>query len=218
MAVVYDLAPEGAIDSYSDLVAELRDLQDNAAYDSAAIARAVRKAEAYFIRRLRSSAREVSATLAVTGATAALPADCREIRAVVWLGSDVERPLAQMSLAALSASYGGLTASCPQAYAREGDTLRFAPVASGTARLVYFGQLISLSDANPSNWLLQAAPDLYIAGSQYYLCRRERDDAGATAAMAEADAIIAAINDEAASKAGGNLIPYAITQVCGSRV
>lgn len=218
MAVVYDIAPEGAIDTYSDLVAELRDLQDNAAYDSAAIARAVRKAEAMFMRRLKSSAKEVTTTLAVTDATAALPDDCREIRAVVWLGTNIERPLAQVSLAGLAASYGGLTASCPEAYAREGDTLRFGPVADGTARLVYYGELLSLGDANPTNWLLQSAPDLYIAGTQYYLCRRERDDAGAQAALMEAEAIMAAINDEAASKAGGNLIPYAITQVCGSRV
>lgn len=218
MAVVYDIAPEGAIDTYSDLVAELRDLQDNAAYDLTAIARAVRKAEAMFMRRLRSSAKEVTTTLAVTDATAALPTDCREIRAVVWQGSAIEHPLGQTSLAGLAASYGGSTAEYPLAYAREGDMLRFGPVASGTARLVYFGDLLPLSDANPTNWLLQSAPDLYIAGTQYYLCRRERDDAGAQAALMEAEAIMAAINDEAASKAGGNLIPHAITQVSGSRV
>lgn len=217
MSIALSVSATGAIDSYDDLVAELRDLQDNEVYDAAVIARAVRKAEAYFLRRLRTSAGETTATLTVTAATAALPDDCREIRAVVWLGSAAEYPLAQMSLAGLSGAYGGLTGAYPHAYAREDNTLRFGPVASGSARLVYYADLVPLSDSYPSNWLLSTAPDLYVAGAQYYLCRRERDDSGAAAALAEMTGIIDAVNADAARKAGGNLIPHAITQVCGSR-
>ena len=217
MAIVIDLAPEGAISSYSDLVAELRDLQDNDAYDSDAIARAVRKAEAFFARKLRLADMEVSETLSVTAATASLPTACRELRAVVWQGADREYPLDQMSLAALADHYGGLTGPDALAYAREGSTLRFAPVVDGTARIVYYADLTPLSDAEPSNWLLLAAPDLYVAGAQYYLCRRERDDKGAELALQEMTALIASINDEANRKAGGNLIPQGIRQVCGSR-
>lgn len=217
MSIALNVSATGAIDSYDDLVAELRDLQDNEVYSADAIARAVRKAEAYFLLRLRTSAGEATVTLTVTGATVALPADCREIRAVVWLGGANEYPLAQMSLAGLSSAYGGLTGAYPYAYAREDNTLRFGPVAGGSARLVYFADLVPLSDSYPSNWLLQTAPDLYVAGAQYYLCRRERDDSGAAAALAEMTGIIDAVNADAARKAGGNLIPHAIVQVCGSR-
>lgn len=217
MAIVLDTSPAGAIASYSDLVTELRDLQDNDAYDGDAIDRAIRKAEAYFLRKLRLSDMEVAETLAVTDATASLPTACRELRSVVWLGAGCEYPLDNMNLAALASAYGGQSAAYPVAYAREGQTLRFGPVASGTARIVYYADLSPLSEANPSNWMLTKAPDLYVAGAQYYLCRRERDDAGAAAAIAEADGIIASLQEEANRLAGGNMIPQGIRQVCGGR-
>lgn len=217
MAFVLDVSPIGAIDSYTDLVAELRDLQDNADYDIDAIARAVRKAEAYFMRRLRLADMEVTTTLAVDEATAELPTDCRELRSVVWLGANRDYPLSQTSLASLSAAYGGQAGAYPAAYAREGTTLRFAPVVSGTARIVYYADLAPLSDAYPTNWLLLTAPDLYIAGAQYYLCRRERDGEGEAKSLAEMTAIIDSMNDEAARRGGGNLVPYGMAQVFGSR-
>lgn len=217
MAIVLDTSPAGAIASYSDLVAELRDLQDNAAYDGDAIDRAIRKAEAYFLRKLRLSDMEVSESLAVTEATASLPTGCREIRSVVWQGSGCEYPLDHMSPASLASAYAGQSAAYPVAYAREAQTLRFGPVASGTARIVYFADLEPLSEANPSNWMLRKAPDIYVAGTQYYLCRRERDDAGAAAALAETDGIIGSLQEEANRLSGGNLIPQGIRQVCGGR-
>lgn len=217
MAIVVDLSPAGSIASYSDLVTELRDLQDNAAYDGDAIDRAIRKAEAYFLRNLRLPEMELSVTLAVTDGTATLPADCRQVRAVVWLGPR-EWPVEQMTPSGLAAAYGGASASYPFAFAREGLDLRFAPSCTGTARLLYYADMLPLGDSNPTNWLLTAAPDLYIAGAQYYLCSRERDDAGAARALSEVGAIISAMKAEAADRAGGNLVPYAIAQVCGSRV
>jgi hypothetical protein len=219
MAIVLDVSPLGSVASYTDLIAELRDLQDNASYDTDVIARAVRKAEAFFLRRLRVSDMELSTTLVVSGDTVALPVDLREIRSVVWYFNGYEYPLGNMSLSGLVGAYGTTTAANggyvarPVAYAREGNTLRFAPATSGTLRLVYYADITPLTDAYPTNWLLQASPDLYIAGAQYYLCRRERDDMGAQMALAEANAIIDAMQTQAAFKAGGNLIPQGITQV-----
>lgn len=218
MAIVVDLSPVGSIASYSDLVAELRDLQDNAAYDGAAIDRAIRKAEAYFLRNLRLAEMELAVTLAVSNGAATLPADCRQVRALIWLGTGREYPVEQMPPSGLAAAYGGTSAAYPFAFAREGLSLRFAPACTGTARLLYYADVPPLSDANPTNWLLTASPDLYIAGAQYYLCRRERDDAGAQLALNEVNAIISAMKSEAADRAGGNLVPYAIGQVGGSRV
>lgn len=45
-----------------------------------------------------------------------------------------------------------------------GRTLRFAPEPSGTytLRMVYEAEVDALSDSNTSNWLLAAAPDLYL--------------------------------------------------------
>lgn len=216
MAIILDLAPQGQINTYTALVEELRDLQDNADYSTDAIDRAVRKAETYFSRRLRIAEMEISDTLAVTDGVATLPTDCRELRSVVWLGG-IERPLAQMSLSGLVGVYGGYSDAVPCAYAREAMTLRLAPLVTGVVRFVYYASLPPLSDATPSNWLLSAAPDLYVAGAQYYLCRRERDSAGAQLALGEMEAIIQALNEENARRSGGNMVPQGIAQVCGSR-
>ncbi len=45
-----------------------------------------------------------------------------------------------------------------------GRTLRFAPEPSGTytLRMVYEQNIDALADSNTSNWLLEAAPDLYL--------------------------------------------------------
>jgi hypothetical protein len=217
MAIILDTSPAGAIASYADLVAELRDLQDNASYDGDVIDKQIRKAEAYFLRKLRLADMEISTTLAVSDATAALPTDCREIRAVIWQGSAREYPLDQMTLAELAEGHGGESAAQPYAYAREGTTLRFGPVASGTIRLVYFANLEPLSDANPTNWMLEKAPDLYVAGTLFYLAEREHDYVKADRELAKADAIIDSLQQEANRTAGGSMVPFGIAQVCGGR-
>jgi len=204
-----------AIANYTDLVAELRDLQDDSAYSESAIGNAIVKAEAMFNRALRVPDMEKTVTLTVTSGLADLPSDCVEIRSVVWLGGAVEYPVSQTSLSDLSEAWGGVSADYPEAYAREGERLRFGPVASGSARLVYYSAIPALSSASPVNWLITAAPDLYVAGARYYLCERERDDAGAAMALREADAIMQTMMASAAKIGGGNLIPHAIHQTRG---
>lgn len=212
MSIVLTTSAVGAISSYSEVVAELRDQQDNADYSEAAIDAALRKAEIYVLRRLRVAEMEVSTTLAIVSGVAVLPDGCRQIRAILWNAGGGEYPLANIEPASLQAQYGGASGQ-PLAYAREGNSLRVAPSTTGTGRIVYYADLTPLSYDYPVNWLLQLAPDLYVAGAQYYLCRRERDMAGAQMALVEADAIIRALNEEAAYKSGGNMVPMGIMQI-----
>lgn len=213
MTIVIGTPSEGAISNYTQIVAELRDQQDNAVYSQEAIDRALRKAESYALRRLRVAEQEISTTLAITEGLATLPTDCRQIRAVLWDAGGGEYMLANVDPGTLQEQYGS---GIPLAYAREGNTLRLSPTTTGTARIVYYAGLTPLSQDYPTNWLLTTAPDLYIAGALYYLCRRERDMAGAQMALSEADAIIRALNEETAYKAGGNMVPRGIMQVRGA--
>jgi hypothetical protein len=55
----------------------------------------------------------------------------------------------------------------PQVYAVSGSSLLIAPSpdAAYTIRLVYKQALPALSENNPTNWLLNKQPDLYLAAS-----------------------------------------------------
>ena len=47
---------------------------------------------------------------------------------------------------------------------------------TGTGELVYFSEIPALSDANQSNWLLEAAPDLYLYGALLHSAPYLSDD------------------------------------------
>lgn len=217
MPIILGTAPVSAIATYTDLVEEIRDLCDNDSYEEAKIARAIAKAEAWFARKLRVADMEISTTLPVTAATATLPSDCRELRAVIWLG-DSEYPLRQMSLAGLADEYGGETGSYPSAYAVEGGALRLGFVGSGAVRIIYYADLTPLSDNYPSNWLLRAAPDLYVAGVMHEIALRERDSAGFEMWGQKAIILASAVQEEGNRASYGSMVPAGIKQVSGARI
>lgn len=216
MALVINTAPVNAISTYSDLLDEIRDLTDNEDYDESAIGRAIAKAEAMFSRELRCEDMEISTALAVTASTATLPSDLRELRAVIWV-ADSEYALSPMSLRGLADTYGGESASYPMAYAVEGLTLRFGPVADGTARIVYHARLTPLTLESPQNWLLQYAPDLYVAGVMFYLCQRERDSEGMAFYERQAMGLINSVQNESNRFTYQTMHPQGMTQVAGAR-
>lgn len=216
MALVINTAPVNAISTYSDLLAEIRDLTDNASYSEDAIGRAIAKAEAMFSRELRCEDMEISTALTVTAATATLPSDLRELRAVIWVG-DSEYALSPMSLRGLADTYGGESASYPKAYAVEGLTLRFGPVASGTVRIVYHARLTPLTTESPENWLLRYAPDLYVAGVMFYISQRERDSEGVTFWQSQALGLMNSVQNESNRFTYQTMHPQGMTQVPGAR-
>ena len=147
----------------ADLVSEIEDwLDDSGLSDKTSTF--VQMAEARFNRVLRTPDQETSATLVVSGETAPLPADFREMRAV-WVEDSPDQPLDATSLINLKQLYP-ITAPQPRSYAIQGSTLWVGPVpaASVTLRLIYHAKVPAL-ETNSTNWLLTAHPDAYLLAS-----------------------------------------------------
>ena len=96
MSIALPVYPAGTIASYAEFIAEIRDMQDNAAYDEPTIDRALRKAEAMFNRSLRSPDMETRIMFAITDELTALPADFLEMRFIFQDGSP-DSPMTSMS-------------------------------------------------------------------------------------------------------------------------
>jgi hypothetical protein len=94
-------------------------------------------AEAQIRRRLSGYRREITTTLTTdTAGLVALPSD--------FLGF-------------VGVSFGGV----PYRYAISGTNLYVRNGASRAFDVIYYGKLPALSDANPTNWLMDMAPDAY---------------------------------------------------------
>ena len=217
MALIVGYLPPGAIATYSDLVAAVRDQMDNDLYDSAKINRAIRFAEAHFTRELRTPDMETEIVLSVSTEVSPLPTDCLGVRAIYVSGAR-DRLLTSMSPSGLIATYAGLAGS-PAAYAIEGANIRIAPVGTVSLDMVYYARPASLSADSASNWLLTKYPDLYLWGTCFYLYQRERDPQGSSEAMSLVSSILTSIHDETSRNrwGAGPLRPKGVVQVRSAR-
>jgi hypothetical protein len=115
-------------------------------------------------RRLRLRQQESAATLNVSSGVAALPADYLAWRRVTWTGQ-FPRELEYVHPSYLHALYPTLPADVPRLFTIEGSTLTVAPTDDSALTFDYFQKVPALSSTNVSNWLLAAAPDLYLFGA-----------------------------------------------------
>lgn len=214
MSIVISTGATTAIDNLQDLIAEIRDLADDADYDENSILRAIRKAEAYIERELRSPQMEAETSLTLTSATANLPSDFLAVRSVVFEGQ--ERELRAMSPRALADQYGA-TSGVPVAYAIEGRTIRIAPVGGVTLRLLYFAEIPKLSGSISSNWVLRSHPDLYVAGAMLHLSIRERDRDGVAMFGDAFNAVLQSMKRIEIEGRSSSMVPYGLPQVRGVR-
>jgi hypothetical protein len=109
-------------------------------------------------RRLKTGDAEVRAYMTVSTAAVALPQDCRELR-LVTSGGNVLDYVTPMELS------GG--SGLPRQYTLHGRELRLGPGPSGNVQVEILYQIgvPPLSDAQPTNWLLQEHPDAYLYGT-----------------------------------------------------
>ena len=115
-------------------------------------------------RRLRLRQQEATATLAPSSGVAALPPDYLAWRRVTWTGQ-FPRELEYVHPSYLHALYPTLPAGTPRLFAIEGGTLTVAPSNDTALAFDYFQKIPALSNTTTSNWLLAAAPDLYLFGA-----------------------------------------------------
>jgi hypothetical protein len=101
-----------------------------------------------------------------------LPSDFRSMRELYLDGDTYRGPILMVSADELSLVKSKVGSSGVPRYAAViatagTPTIRYAPEPSGdyTLRMTYESSLDALSDTNATNWLLDAAPDLYLYAS-----------------------------------------------------
>lgn len=135
-------------------------------------------AEAEFSNRLRTVDQETVADLQCTARYTPLPADFAEMRAVEYNGA-VLRNLAYVTPDYMAAWRQYEPAGEPKAYSIRGTDLELIPTPDDvTVTLTYWATIPALSDANPTNWLLTAHPNMYICECLRQLSLYIKDDNG----------------------------------------
>ncbi|MGC5777576.1 phage adaptor protein [Methylobacterium sp. NFXW15] len=122
----------------------------------------------------RLSEKYVDIAVAAGSASFPLPVDFKEGRSI----KINHQPLTLASIDSLNAD-PGLT----NQYAIVGNTIRLQsrPAKDATVALVYYSRVPALTDANQTNWLLTAFPDVYLYGVllEYAIWAQDQDKAAA---------------------------------------
>ncbi|MGE0652252.1 MAG: hypothetical protein AB7P12_10945, partial [Alphaproteobacteria bacterium] len=123
----------------------------------------IRLAEARINRDLRLRTMEQRATAEVDTGYVALPDGFLEMRNL-QLATDPVTRLELMSPEQIDGLRAGARSGRPRWYCILGGELRLAPVPDGnyTAEMTFWKRFDPLSLAEPTNWLLTNAPDIYL--------------------------------------------------------
>lgn len=218
MSIAIITSPDSAISTLSDLVEEVRDEMDDDAFDAAKIYKAIARAEAVFNRELRVPKMETEYQFTATGETSTLPNDFLQLRTVYAEGSP-DNPLTSMAPNGLRQLYRGVS-GVPMAYALENRRLIIAPVGETVLTILYYARIPALTDSNPSNWLLDEHPDVYLHQVLAILFNRQGDSERAALNLQIATDLLGSINESGKKNrwGAGPLVPAGITQVCGARI
>lgn len=191
------------IASYSDLVDAVVDRMNDASLESMA-PQFIQLAESSFNRRLHSVDQEGTATIPAD-ATIPMPTD---YKGAMSLRIDDYAPLAQLSADDFQTKWAQANAARPENYAIFGGQIHLgpAPDTSYTLTMAYVRTLTPLSEAAPTNWLLEQHPDLYLYGALVQAELRGWNDERASGLNGMVEGIIAEINMHEARRKRGTLI------------
>ncbi|MCB4862387.1 hypothetical protein K7W03_22615 [Sphingobium sp. PNB] len=217
MGISLDVIVPGTIGNYDDLVAMVGNWLDRDDLNDR-IPEFVSLLEARLNRLLRTVMQETPVTWAITGEEYALPDDFRKMRRIYPAGQP-NRPLAEISSSQLPDwAYSGFA----QVYAIEGRTLRFSPAPTADAPLtvqaVYWRRIPPLGSFQPTNWILDEHPDIYVWGALHQAATYIRDPDAIDTCKAYLDEAIAEVQSASRKDAwGGPLAPTVARQVRGAR-
>ena len=172
-------------------------------------------AEAQIERNLRTRQMIVRATASITTEYSAVPNDFLEVKSFK-LDTNPVTPLGFEtidSMDTLAVTYR--SASKPIFFTVVGEQFRYLPEpdTAYTGELIYYAKLSKLSTANTTNFLLTAAPDVYLYGALMQAAPYLQDDARITvwASMYRAGLEEVTKADDRSSSTGGALIARART-------
>jgi hypothetical protein len=163
---------------------------------SAVIPTFVTLAEATFNRRLRDYRMETRSSALFNEPFELLPDDWLETIRLTLLGEGPLQLLSPQDMMRVKAN--GETGN-PRYFAHTATQIELWPeptAGTGTGELVYFAKIPALSDGYPTNWLLTAAPDLYLYGALLHTAPYLKDDARLAVWGGLYADIMAAMNEE----------------------
>lgn len=164
MSIALNTNPPGAIGNYTALLTEISEWLNRNDLD-ARIPGFIRLCEARLNRLLRTPDMETTAAIVATAEDNALPLDFLAMRSLYIEGTP-DRPLNEYSPNAIASAYNGST-GIPTGFTVFSGILRLVPppASSTTLQMVYFAKITPLTDGSPSNWVLDAHPDVYLYGT-----------------------------------------------------
>ncbi len=110
-------------------------------------------AETRINRELRVGAMEKTAPVTMTNNVGTLPDDYLQFRSV-----------ARNGVYPVYLNSASTACFCDQ-FSIDGNQIRIGFGVTGDISLIYYARIPALSDTNPTNWLLDKAPDLYLYGA-----------------------------------------------------
>ena len=218
MSIAIITSPANAISNLTDLVTEVRDEMDDDAYPADKIYRAIGRAEAAFNRELRVPKMETEAILDITTEETDLPNDFLQMRRIYAEGSP-DQPVTTLSPGTLRSTYQGVSGT-PAAYAIENRRIIVGPVGAFQAKVLYYARIPALTEDNPTNWLLDEHPDVYLHYVLSVLFNNTGDRERSAVNLSIARDLIAQINDSGMKNrwGAGPLVPTGLRQVRGARI
>lgn len=120
-------------------------------------------AEAEFNRRIRTREMEIRAVSTVDEQYFAQPQDFLELRNV-QLNTTPQVSLRYLAPQDIDLQYGARVGK-PEAFTFIADQFQLAPIPDGEyeIEIAYYQRIPSLSEAEPTNWLMTSYPDIYLA-------------------------------------------------------
>ncbi|MQW38175.1 phage adaptor protein [Sinorhizobium meliloti] len=137
-------------------------------------------AELKLNRGLRVADMEVTDEISLIDGDGTLPADFLEAREVK---NAAGIPIRAVSLQQLTNSYMDRSGMSPIGYAIVGSTIKARPISDQDLTVTYYGRIPALTPSNPTNWLLEKAPDVYLFALVNEIAIWGKDVDGATAAQ-----------------------------------
>ena len=212
MSIAVYLGETPSIATRDDLIAALKDEQDRGDVGDSTVKRHLQLVEAELNRRLRVPEMELIVALQLSTGAVNLPTDFLQMRAVYDADKRVIPAVDPMQL--VETPTGG-----SKVYALLGGQLRVAPDSNETVTCIYYRTLPRLIADQPSNWLLEKHPDIYLHGINARFANYVSDTAAAEREFGLFERAIEQLNMAAyAARFGGPLRQRAaITQVSGAR-
>lgn len=194
--------------NYTELKTAISDWEHRS-YDAGKVDLFIDLFEARINRNLRVPEMEKRATATPTDEYVALPTDFLELRNIQINGTNVTL-LEYASPQKIDAM--GLTTGTAYYYSLVGNEFQLNPSAAGSeVEIAYYAKITPLSDAEPTNFLIESHPDYYLMGCIHEALIYAIDDRAAQVAQMVAEKETAIIRKGTAKKYGaGPLVVSAV--------